>query len=88
MAKEVIKNVKAVEMEQKSNETAMERSKKAGKAVQESVYQISELAVNAKKLFGTRQECVEVALEAAGEKEYSVTEAKKIVDKFLKKEVR
>ncbi len=88
MAKEVIKDVKAVEMEQKPNKTAMEKSKKVGNAVQDSVYQISELAGNAGKLFATRQECVTAALGAAGRKEYSVTEAKKIVDKFLKKEVR
>ncbi len=88
MVKEAIKDIKAVEVEKKPNETAMERSKKTGSSVQESVYQISELAGNAGKLFGTRQECVIVALETAGKQEYSIAEAKKIVDKFLKKEVR
>lgn len=88
MAKEILRDAKAVEVEQKPNETAMERSRKTGNAVQESVYQISELAGNAGKLFGTRQECVTAALETAGKQEYSIAEAKKIVDKFLKKEVR
>ncbi len=88
MAKEILRDAKTVEVEQKPNETAMEKSKKVGNAVQDSVYQISELAANAGKLFGTRQECVTAALENAGKQEYSIAEAKKIVDKFLKKEVR
>ena len=56
--------------------------------MQESVYPASELAANAKKVFGTRQECVAAALKAAGKTECTVTEAKEIVGKFLKREVK
>lgn len=55
---------------------------------QTPVYSVRELAVNAKKIFGTRQECVEVALIVAGKTQYAVDEAKDIVEKFLNKEVK
>ena len=53
-----------------------------------SVYPVGELATNAKKLFGSKQECVVAALKAAGKTECTVAEAKKIVEKFLKREVK
>ncbi len=58
------------------------------KASRESVYPVNELAANARKIFGTRQECVAAALKASGKTEYTVSEAKKIVENFLKKEVK
>lgn len=61
---------------------------KGQKAAGESAYPIGELAANAQKIFGTRQECVMTALKADGRPEYTVTEAKEIVGKFLKKEVK
>lgn len=53
----------------------------------EAVYPVNELAANAKTLFNTRRECVEAALKAAGKIECTVSEAKGIVEKFLKREV-
>lgn len=61
---------------------------KGQKAANESAYPIGELAANAQKIFGTRQECVLAALKAAGRPEYTVPEAKEIVGRFLKKEVK
>lgn len=54
-----------------------------------TAYTIPELAANAKKIFGTRPECVTAALRSVGgTKAFTVTEAKGIVSKFLSKEVR
>lgn len=63
-------------------------SEEKPKAAQESVYSVNELAANARKIFGTRQECVAAALKASGKTECTVSEAKKIVEIFLKKEVK
>ena len=57
------------------------------KAPAESVYTVSELAGNA-SVFGTMQECVVAALKTDGKAEYTVSEAKEIVSKFLQKEVK
>lgn len=87
MARETTKDVKAAETLENKVE-AVQASKKEQKILQESVYPAGELAVNAKKVFGTRQECVMAALKAAGKMECTVFEAKEIVKKFLAKEVR
>lgn len=87
MAKETPKTAEVVETAEQQTETQQTTSK-ASKAPQESVYSVNELAANARKLFETRQECVVAALRAAGKSECTVSEAKKIVEKFLKKEVR
>lgn len=86
MAKEVLKNAKGSETVENNAESVSEKGQKA--AVQQSMYSVGELAANARKLFGTRQECVMTALKSAGKTEYTVTEAKGIVEKFLKREVR
>lgn len=84
MAKETPKTAETVEQQ---TEKQQENSK-VSKVPQESVYSVNELAANARKLFGTRQECVVAALRAAGKSECTVSETKKIVEKFLKKEVK
>ena len=84
MAKDTAKNAVAAEKQSE----AEQEPKKEPKAEKESAYPVSELAANAKKIFGTRQECVSAALRAAGKTECKVSEAKKIVEKFLKKEVK
>lgn len=61
---------------------------KEQKTANGSAYPAGELAANAQKIFGTRQECVLAALKAAGRPEYTVPEAKEIVGRFLKKEVK
>lgn len=88
MAKEATKEAKTAETAETKAEVAQEAPKKEQKAPKESVYPASELAANAKKVFGTRQECVAAALKAAGKAECTVTEAKGIVEKFLKREVK
>ena len=89
MAKETSKVVGTAETAETKEEVAQEQAtKKEQKTLQESVYPASELAANAKKVFGTRQECVAAALKAAGKTECTVTEAKEIVGKFLKREVK
>ena len=88
MAKETTKEARATETAETKVEVVQEASQKEQKASRESVYSASELAANAKKVFGTRQECVAAALKAAGKTECTVTEAKEIVKKFLKREVK
>jgi hypothetical protein len=88
MAKETTKEARATETAETKVEVVQEASQKEQKASRESVYSASELAANAKKVFGTRQECVAAALKAAGKTECTVTEAKEIVGKFLKREVK
>lgn len=56
-------------------------------AIPESVYSAAELADNC-KIFGTRREVVAVALRLAGKESATLAEAKAIVDKFKKKEVK
>ncbi len=89
MAKETTKEARTAETAETKAEVAQEQDpNKEQKTLQESVYPVSELAANAKKVFGTRQECVAAALKAAGKTECTVTEAKEIVKKFLKREVK
>lgn len=59
-----------------------------GKAAPEQRYEALELARNAGRLFGTRGECVEAALRAAGMRECTLKEAQETVARFLEKEVR
>ena len=86
MAKEPSKDVKAAE--NKSETTQGQTPKKEQKPLQESVYSIAELAANAKKVFGTRPECVVAALKTAEKQECTIAEAKEIIEKFLKREVQ
>ncbi len=84
-------------MERETEKNASAAGKQAGtgqmpkekpKAAKDSAYPASDLAANAKKVFGTRPECVSAALRNAGKTECTVSEAKVIVEKFLKKEVK
>lgn len=72
-------------MEKKTADT-----KAAKKTPTESVYKVDELANYAEKVFGpnVRSECVIAALKFAGKTEATKVEAKKIVDSFMKKEVK
>lgn len=56
----------------------------------ESVYDVNELAKYAEKVFGPeiRSECVVAAFKIAGKTEATRPEAKKIVESFMKKEVK
>ncbi len=89
MAKETSKDVKTAETaEIKAEATQEQAPKKAVKSAKEPVYSAGEFAANAGKIFGTRQECAAAALKAAGKSEYTVSEAKEIVEKFMKREVK
>lgn len=57
------------------------------KHVNESVYTAEELAQN-HKFFKTSYEIVTVALQMAGKKSATVTEAKNIIEKFKNREVK
>lgn len=56
----------------------------------ESVYGVNELAKYAEKVFGpnVRSECVIAAFKFANKTEATRPEAKKIVESFMKKEVK
>lgn len=54
----------------------------------EAEYTAAELANNAESVFKTRKECVAAALKAAKVTKTTVSNAKKIVESFLKKEVK
>lgn len=53
----------------------------------ESTYAAAELA-KAHKTLGTSYEIVAVALKQAGKERATITEAKEIVDRFIKREVK
>ncbi|MDE6905562.1 MAG: hypothetical protein K2P76_11650 [Lachnospiraceae bacterium] len=53
-----------------------------------SVYTIEEFAANAVKLFGVRREIVVAAFQAEGMEKCTKEQAKQIIDKFRKREVR
>lgn len=55
--------------------------------IQECVYPASELADNY-KVFGASREIVVVALRLAGKETATVSEAKRIIEKFKNKEVK
>ncbi len=87
MAKEAQKDAKAAEnAENKAG--VMQASKEGSKAAKEPAYPAGEFVANAREIFGTRQECVAAALKTAGKPEYTLPEAKGIVEKFLKREVK
>ncbi len=88
MSKEISKDVETREPVKTRTEATREQAlKKEQNGSQESKYPINELAANAKKVFGTRKECVVAALRAAGVSECTVAEARAVVKKFLAKEV-
>lgn len=88
MAKEIPKDVNAMGDAENKEMVRESAPKKGRRTVKEPAYLASELAANAKKLFGTRQECAEAALRAAGKTDCTVAEAKEIIEKFLRKEVK
>lgn len=51
-------------------------------------YKASELAAQARQLFGATPEVVAVALKVAGKEAATVSEAKETVNKFLEREVK
>ncbi len=58
------------------------------KGKQASVYTVKELAEQADILFGTRPECIMTALRTEKKTEFTVDEARNLVKKFLKREVK
>lgn len=53
----------------------------------ESIYSVQELTEANEKVFGVKRECVVAALKEKGKDKLTLTEAKKIVSDFLKREV-
>lgn len=92
MASEKIPEEKMASGEMEKKAESDKKEQNAGQAKKkrqpaESIYTAKELADSAKNTFGTRKECVLAALEAAGKQKCTVSEAKKIVERFLRKEV-
>lgn len=54
----------------------------------EPTYKVSEFVEAAQRIFNVMPECVAAALTKAGKTELTLTEAKKIVGAFMKKEVK
>lgn len=74
-------------MEKKTTASEKQTPKKKSS---ESVYTVQELVDNAESVFGTgaKRECVKAAFRFAGKTQATREEAKKIVESFLKKEVK
>jgi len=88
MAKETSKDVKSVETVENKAEVTQEQAPKKAQKSREAIYTVSEFAANARKIFKTKPECVAAALKAARKSECTISEAKEIVGRFLKKEVQ
>ena len=65
-----------------------QQEEKVLKAAQESVYTVNEFADSSQQVFSVRRECVIAAFLGAGKESATITEAKKIVETFLKQEVK
>lgn len=78
----------AAAVKKEQAEPAQTDARKGYKQPKAPAYSVGELAANAKKLFGVRQECVVVALKAAGKTDCTVSEAEEVIKKFMKKEVK
>lgn len=66
---------------------ARTKEKAEGQPPTECVYTAAELADNC-KAFGTYREIVAVALRLAGKETATLSEARQIIDRFKKKEVK
>lgn len=66
------------------NQTSAAPAKKTA----ESVYSVQELTAANEKVFGVKKECVVAALKENGKDKLTLTEAKRIVNDFLKREVK
>lgn len=78
---------KLEKVEDKKTETKSQ-GKRTKAQVQESLYTVQEFAQNSKKLFGVQKEVVITAFKMANKTEGTPSEAKEIVDKFLRKEIK
>lgn len=75
-----------VEESKKMSEKNVEQENKQKKET--SSYSIEELINVSDTLFQAKKECVRAALKQTGKQEFTVIEAKNIVEKFLKKEIK
>lgn len=76
---------KAMEKQEVGMETSIGETQRGKQA---SVYTVKELAEQADILFGTRPECIMAALRTEKKTEFTVDEARNLVKKFLKREVK
>lgn len=67
---------------------AVTKQESTTKESKEAVYKVSELAAAAKEAFNTRPEVVTAALLSAKKTSATKSEAKRLVEAFLKKEVK
>lgn len=76
------------ETKQETKNVAEKVSPKTKKKREEAVYFVEEFVVNAESLFKRKPECVRAALIDKGIEKCTKSEAQKIVEEFMKKEVR
>lgn len=69
-------------------ENAAESAKQAGTVKNENVFPIATLRNNCMKLFGCTSSTFDGAFFKQKDKEYTVNEAKKIIESWLKEEVK
>lgn len=74
--------------EEKLEKKTETKSQKRITQTQESVYTLQEFAQNSKELFGVQKECVIAAFRVANKQEATPSEAKEMVEKFMRKEIK
>lgn len=77
-----------VEIKQETKNVAEKASPKTKKKREEAVYFVEEFVTNAEFLFQKKTECVRAALMEKGIEKCTKSEAQKIVEEFMKKEVK
>ena len=77
----------AIKERNENNKFVVENTKQEQVKQAEAIYTAEELSDNSIQLFGVQAECVTVALKVAGIKNCTVSKAREIVQKFLKKEI-
>lgn len=76
------------ETKQETKNVTEKTSPKIKKKREESVYNVEEFVTNVESLFQRKPECVRAALMEKGIEKCTKSEAQKIVEEFMKKEVR
>lgn len=56
--------------------------------ISEDAYTVEELAAVSREVFGVPRECVVASLKPLGKQSMTVSEAKAVIEKFMKKEVK
>lgn len=87
VTKSAIETQEKVKVEKTSTNAKSVKTEKSIKR-KESVYNVEEFVTNAESLFKRKSECVRAALMEKGIEKCTKPEAQKIVEEFMKKEVK